>query len=120
MVLLWAMSNIRLIHRADITRKAGSSLDADGERVISSSTVYEGLPCLVRARRATAAETEEYSASVSMYMMFVPPATELYPQDAIETLEYRNGEDVFPRTKFQVVSFNQGMRYGQANLREVR
>lgn len=114
------MSNIRLVHRATVTRKGGSTLDADGERVIATTTAYDNLPCLVRQRAATPAETELYSASVGMYQMFVPPATDLYPQDEINALDYRNGESVFSRVKFQVVSFSQGVRYGQASLREVR
>ena len=114
------MSNIRLTHRATITRRGSTALDTDGERIVSDTTVYEDLPCLVRARTASSAETDLYSASVGMYQMYLPPGTALYPKDKVTALEYRNGESVFTQTDFEVVNFSMGTRYDMASLREVR
>ena len=56
------MNEYRLRHRADVTRKASTSLNTDGERVLTDSMVYTDVPCLIQSRTATPIEVEQYSA----------------------------------------------------------
>lgn len=112
------MNEYRLRHRADVTRKASTSLNTDGERVLTDSTVYTDVPCLIQSRTATPVEIERYSASVNMYNLYVRQSADLQPNDRVE-VTHPNGVSVMGGGEYEVVAFRKGERYSMAVLREI-